>query len=140
MLVLICACFGMACWGLAPIFGKLGLQGVNPVTAISLRTLLAAIMVLGWVTCTRGYNDFTNVPATFWVYIIIEALLATLVGDLAYFAALKYGNVNQVSLIMSCAPVVTMLASFFFLGEFASYRQILGALLISVGLALVCSE
>ncbi|MEG6586634.1 EamA family transporter [Dendrosporobacter sp. 1207_IL3150] len=134
------AVFGMLCWGVAPIFGKFGLQGVHPITALSLRTLLAATMVLGWVVCSRGYTDFLNVPFSFWIYIIIEAILATLVGDLAYFYALKYGNVNQVSLVMACAPIVTMLASFFILGENVSYKQILGASLITAGLALVCSE
>lgn len=139
-MVILFAVFGMLCWGLAPIFGTFSLRGVNPATALSLRTFLAATMVLGWVTFSRGYIDFVNVPRIFWIYIFIEAMLATLVGDLAYFVALKYGNVNQVSLIMACAPVVTMLASYIFLGEGASYRQILGAILISIGLAFVCSE
>lgn len=139
-MVILFAFFGVLCWGIAPIFGKLGLQGVNPVTALSLRTLMAAIMVLVWVVFTRGFSDIANVSPSLWVYIMIEAILATLIGDLAYFIALKYGNVNQVSIIMSCAPVITMLASFFFLGELASYRQISGAILISLGLALVCSE
>jgi len=139
-MVILFAFFGVLCWGLAPIFGKLGLQGVNPVTALSLRTFMAAIMVFSWVSVTRGFSDIINVSPSLWIYIMIEAILATLLGDLAYFIALKYGNVNQVSIIMSCAPVITMLASFFFLEEYASNRQIFGGLLITLGLALVCSE
>lgn len=139
-MVILFAFFGVLCWGLAPIFGKLGLQGVNPVTALSLRTFMAALMVFGWVSVTRGFSDIVHVSPSLWIYIMVEAILATLIGDLAYFFALKYGNINQVSIIMSCAPVITMLASFFFLEECASYRQIFGALLITIGLALVCSE
>lgn len=135
-----CAVFGMLCWGLAPIFGKLGLAGVSPVTALSLRTFIAASMVMGWVVMNKTYYDFGNIPPLFWVFIAIEAILATLVGDLAYFVALKYGNVNQVSLVMACAPVVTLLSSYFLLGEIVSLYQLIGAVLITVGLALVCLE
>lgn len=136
----ICALLGMLCWGLAPIFGKLGLAGVNPVTALSLRTFLAASMVLGWVVLNKNYNDFGNIPPLFWVFIAIEAILATLVGDLAYFVALKHGNVNTVSLIMACAPIITLLASFFLLGEKVTIYQALGAFFITLGLTMVCIE
>ena len=139
-MVIFFALIGMLCWGIAPLFGKLGLLGVHPVTALSLRTLLAAMLVLGWIIGSKSYTDFCNVPPLFWIYIAIEAILATLVGDLAYFVALKYGNVNQVSLVMSCAPVVTLLASYLVLGEHTSIFQIAGALFISIGLALVCLE
>jgi transporter family protein len=132
------AVIGMICWGLAPVFGKLGLNGVNPVTAICLRTLLASSMVMGWVLSTKTYTDFGNIPPLFWLFIAIEAILATLIGDLAYFVALKYGNVNTVSLIMSCAPVVTLAANYFILGEVVTLRLFLGAAFITVGLALVC--
>jgi transporter family protein len=138
VVVVFFAVIGMICWGLAPVFGKLGLNGVNPVTALSLRTLMASGLVLGWVLSTKTYTDFTNVPPLFWLFIAIEAILATLVGDLAYFVALKYGNVNTVSLIMSCAPIVTLAANYVILGEIITFRLFLGALFITIGLALVC--
>jgi bacterial/archaeal transporter family protein len=137
-MVILFAVIGMICWGIAPVFGKLGLNGVSPITAISLRTLMASFMVVGWVVAAKTYTDFMNVPPLFWLFIAIEAILATLVGDLAYFVALKYGNVNTVSLIMSCAPVVTLLANFLILGEIITLRLLLGALFICIGLGLVC--
>lgn len=134
------ALLGMICWGLAPLFGKLGLNGVSVSTALTLRTLIAAMVVTTWAISSRSYVEFTSVPNLFWLFIALEALLATLVGDLAYFAALKYGNVNIVSLIMSCAPIVTILFNYLFLGEIVTARQLVGAALISIGLVFVCSE
>lgn len=136
-MVILYALFGMLCWGLAPLFGKLGLSGVNPVTALSLRTMIAATLVLGWLIGTRGYSEFSRIPALFWVFIAIEAILATLVGDLAYFVALKNGNINSVTLIMACSPVVTVLLSYLFMGEVVSLRQLAGAAFITLGLALI---
>ncbi|MBF7081780.1 EamA family transporter [Desulfallas sp. Bu1-1] len=134
------AFLGMLCWGLAPLFGKLGLYNVNPVTALSLRTLIAASLVMGWLIASRGFSQIIQIPPLLWLFISIEAILATLLGDLAYFAALKGGNINEVTLILSCSPLVTMLLSYFFLGEMATGCQIIGAALITIGLFFVCLD
>jgi len=131
------ALLGMLCWGLAPLFGKLGLYSVNPVTALSLRTIIAGTLVMGWLIISRGMHQFFQVPPVFWVLIGIEAVLATLLGDLAYFAALKKGNINDVTLILSCSPLVTMLLSYLFLNEMITNYQIIGAGFITIGLVFI---
>ncbi len=137
-MVVFYALLGMLCWGLAPLFGKMGLSSVSPVAALCLRTLIAGTLVVGWTFGTRGFCDIAQIPFGLWVFIAIEAVLATLLGDLAYFVALKHGNVNVVSLIMSCAPVVTIIFSYLFMDEAVTAKQLLGGLLISSGLVLVC--
>ena len=127
----------MFCWGLAPLFGKLGMYNVHPLTALSLRTMIAATLVLGWLVGSRGFSQIFQIPPLLWVFIGIEAILATLVGDLAYFFALKKGNINEVTLIMACSPLVTMLFSFFFLSEIVTGYQLLGALFITIGLVFI---
>lgn len=136
-MVFLYAFLGMLCWGVAPLFGKLGLYKVNPVTALSLRTIMACTLVMGWLIGTRGFTQFLKVPPQFWVFIGIEAILATILGDLAYFAALKKGNINDVTLIMSCSPLVTMLFSYLFLGEMMTNIQLIGAFFICVGLVFI---
>lgn len=139
-MVFLYAFFGMLCWGLAPLFGKLGLFRMDPVTALSFRTLIAATLVMGWLVGFWKYshiNQIFTVPPLFWAFIAIEAVLATLVGDLAYFAALKWGNINYVTLIMSCSPLVTMFFSYFFLNEPVTSAQLIGAFFIITGLVFI---
>ncbi|HBV99384.1 MAG: transporter [Peptococcaceae bacterium BICA1-7] len=139
-MVFLYAVLGMLCWGLAPLFGKLGLYKVNPATALSVRTLMAATLVMFWLIGSRGFGQVFQIPPLFWVLIGIEAILATLLGDLAYFAALKRGNINDVTLIMACSPLVTMLLSYFFLGEMIKNFQLLGAFFITLGLVIISME
>lgn len=136
-MALLYAFLGMLCWGLAPLFGKLGLYSVNPVTALSLRTIIAGTLVMGWLIASRGIYQFFQIPPIFWALIGIEAVLATLLGDLAYFAALKKGNINDVTLILSCAPLITMLLSYLFLNEMITNYQLIGAAFITVGLVFI---
>lgn len=134
------ALLGMLCWGIAPIFGKIGLKSVDSMTAMILRTLFAGTLVAGWVFIAPSTNTFQHVSIKTWIFIAAEAILATLIGDLAYFIALRRGNINDVTLIMSCSPLVTMLLSYFFLAEKISLYHYLGGFLIICGLMLIGLE
>lgn len=137
MWALLVALFGTICWGIAPVFGKMGLAQVDPATGLAARTLFAGTLVLSWLLATGRVQDLQQVPAGAWVLIGAEALLATLVGDLAYYAALKWGNASQVTLVMSAAPLVTLWVALLFLGEELTWHRLVGALLIMTGVVLV---
>lgn len=134
---LLYALAGVFCLGLAPLFEKAILNSVNPVTAFVLRTTIAAILIAAWFLSARSYNELLTVPPSLWLIITIEAVLAALIGDLAYFYALKDGNINEVSLIMSCAPLITVILSYFIFHEIVTSNQIVGAFFITLGLVLI---
>lgn len=134
------AFLGMLCWGLAPLFGKLGLRGTNPVTALSIRTLIAASLVAAWTLSFGDPDRLRQVPPRNLLFIGIEALLATLLGDLAYFIALKHGNINQVNLVLAASPLVTVLAAYLLLDEKLTPPQLLGAFLVIAGLFLIGTQ
>ncbi len=131
------ALFGALCWGLAPIFGKLGLGAVDPAAGLYLRTLTASSLVLIWLAVSDGWSHLDGIPPAAWLFVALEAILATLVGDLAYYAALKGGSASQVTLIMASAPVFTLWAGYAFLGERLTWQQALGAALMIGGLLLI---
>jgi len=140
MFAFVAAIFGAVCWGIAPIFGKLGLGKVDPLLGLCARTLIATCFVLGWLTATRGFHRLQGIPLRSLVLIGIEAILATLVGDLAYFAALKWGGAATTSLVMATSPLITVICSALTLGERLNLVQFCGALLIAGGLVLVGSQ
>lgn len=134
------ALIGMIFWGVAPIFGKLGLGSVNPATGLYLRTLVAASLVLGWMLASGGFTVLQSVPVGSWFWLSLEAICATLLGDLAYLAALKCGNAGAVSVILAAAPMVTLVLALIFLRERINLPQLLGALLVLAGLWLISSS
>jgi len=136
-MVLILAIFGMICWGIAPIFAKIGLKDINPVAGLTIRTLFAASVVTGWNILSGNIAQVKNVPMDSWILIAIEAILATLVGDLAYFAAIKKGDVSLVTIIMSSSPLVTIICAVIFLGEQITLVKFVGAVLVILGIILI---
>lgn len=133
----ILAILGAICWGLAPAFGKEGLKGVHPMDGLVARTIITALLVGLWVVFNDNLERLTSIPLRNWYLIALEAFLATFAGDLAYYAAIKYGSIGHTALVLSAAPIVTIWAGWYFLGESLSLVTLLGAGLIITGVILV---
>jgi len=136
-MVIFLALFGMICWGIAPVFAKVALKNIDPVAGLVLRTIFAASVVSGWVIVSGSFSKVSSIPASAWWLIGVEALLATLVGDLAYYAALKKGDVSLVTIIMSSSPLITILCAMLFLGEQITITRLFGAALVIIGIILI---
>lgn len=136
-MVVFLALFGMICWGIAPVFAKAALKEINPAAGLVLRTIFAANVVSCWVILSGSFSNVSKIPVGTWWLIGTEALLATLVGDLAYYAALKKGDVSLVTIIMSSSPLITILCSVLFLGEQMTLIRVIGAGLVIVGIILI---
>ncbi len=138
MLSFIYALFGAICWGIAPAFGKLGLKDVHPLDGLAVRTLLTVILVgifIGiWFISSGGIGRITAVPGKTWCFIGIEAFFATFAGDLAYYAAIKRGDIGQTSLVLAASPLLTFWVGWYFMGETVSALKLTGAMLIVIGL------
>jgi transporter family protein len=131
------AIVGMICWGISPIFAKLGLKDLDPLTGLAVRTFFTAAVILLWMLLSGSLAVLKNITSRTLVLLIVEALLATMIGDLAYFAALKHGSASIVMVIMACSPVVTVLCSVFFMHEHLTFRNLLGACLTIIGLIIL---
>lgn len=140
MVSVLLALLGAVLWGLAPIAGKVGLASVDALAALALRTLMASALILGFVLGAGGWHYLERVPARAWLPIGVEAVLAALVGDLAYYLALKYGQASTVALVMAISPLVTLVSAHLLLEEPITRLQLAGAILIVVGVFLVGAQ
>lgn len=131
------ALYGAVCWGLAPLFGKAGMRGVNPTEALAARTLLTVCFVWGWLFARGQVGQIMAIPPRRWLFLGIEAFLATFAGDLAYYAAIKFGDIGQAALVLAAAPLVTIWMGKWFLGEQLTTFKLVGAILIIGGIIFV---
>lgn len=137
MTALLVALFGALCWGLAPVFGKIGLQQIDPVTGLAGRTLIAGGVVLIWLLTAGRVPALESIPAKAWLLLAAEGLLATLIGDLAYYAALKHGQAGEVTVVFAASPLVTLWVSHRWLAEALTWQKAIGALFVAVGVVLI---
>ncbi len=135
-MVILFSLIGMLCWGIAPLFLKLGLKDINPLIGLAIRTTFTLVIISGWMVINGGFFKLRTISSASFLLIVAEAIFATLIGDLAYFIAIKSGEVSLVTIIMCSSPLVTILCSIFFLGEQVTLARIIGLILIIVGVVI----
>lgn len=124
-------------WGIAPVFGKLGLKATDPATALFVRTLGVAVIMVVWALATGA---FARVGAMGWrpvVFLLSEGVLASLVGHFAYLYALKLAEAGRVVPIGATYPLFTLAIAALFLGETITWQKGVGAALIVAGVWLL---
>ena len=139
-MILFYALLAVLCLGLAPLFGKSALHNINPVTTLVIRTFIATGLVSLWLIVTKTHIGFTALSLSSWFMIGMEAILAAVLGELAYFYALQKGDVYEIAVLMSCAPLVTIILGNLFLSQPLSLRQFIGALVVTAGLIILCGD
>ena len=127
----------MVFWGIAPILGKLGLGGTQPLAALTIRSLIISALLVITVTASGQWGNVTGVTAKDATFIALEGICAALIGQLAYYYALKFGEVGRVSPMVAAFPLVALVVSMIILGEQITLTKIAAAFLIVAGIFLL---
>ena len=127
----------MVFWGIAPIFGKLGLGATQPLAALTVRSVIISLLLLITVTIKGQWGFVAEMTAKSAVFIAMEGICAALLGQLAYYYALKLGEVGLVSPIVAAFPLVAVFLGIVFLGETVTPYKVIAALLIVTGIVLL---
>ena len=117
---------------LTAIFAKVGVKDINSNLATAIRTTVVLLITWGIVAFSHHAGEMRSIPRQSWLFLLLSGA-ATGLSWLFYFKALQNGDVSRVAPIDKLSVVFTICLAFLFLGEPASPRVILGALLITGG-------
>lgn len=123
---------------LVAIFGKLGLERIDPTLAATVRALImAGFMIVAALVIKGGeLGSITTFTSREWLYIIFAGLAGAL-SWLFYFIALSQGDANNVAALDRLSIVFIVILAAFFLGESLTIPAIIGALLVAIGAGLI---
>lgn len=119
---------------LVAIFGKIGLQGIDPTQATIVRgVIMALVLVLGGLAFGKfaGFS-LAMLGGRAWLFIVLSAL-AGAASWLLYFIALQSGPASAVAVIDKMSVVLVILFAAFFLSETLTVRSVLGILFTVIG-------
>jgi len=121
---------------LVAIFGKIGLEGVDSITASGVRAgiMFAAIIVL--MMLTGRTQQITALDRKSLLYISAGGL-AGAASWVFYFLALQYGKASQVAPIDRLSVVFIIVLAALILGEKISVQVAAGTALITIGAILI---
>ena len=104
--------------------------------------LAATIGVLGHYFLRQSFAGSPLLPTgpgsgTLWVYGFLLALVATVIPSFLLSAGMKRIGANNAAIVTSVGPVSTIVQAHFFLGERIFAEQVVGTVLVIVGVLLV---
>jgi transporter family protein len=121
---------------LVAIFGKIGLEGVDSITATGIRAgiMFAAILLLMGFTGRIQQIASVNQHALFYIFL---GGLAGAASWIFYFLALKYGQATQVASIDRLSVVFVLVFAALFLAEKITLPKMAGVALITAGAIII---
>lgn len=117
---------------LTAILAKIGIKGVDSNLATAIRTAVIIFLSWGIVFSTGAQHGLKDLTRHNWTFLILSGL-ATGFSWLFYYKAISLGDVSKVAPIDKSSIVLTLVLSFFILGEEFTPKTILAGALISAG-------
>ena len=117
---------------LTSILAKIGIENVDSNLATAIRTVVVVAMSWLMVFITNAQSGLTNISKKSWIFLILSGL-ATGASWLCYYKAIQMGEVSKVVPIDKMSVVITLILAVVFLHEDFNAKNIIGAVLITVG-------
>ena len=121
---------------LTSILAKIGIQNVDSNVATFVRTVVIIIFSWGIVFFQGTYKDLKKITRKSFSFLIMSGI-ATGLSWLCFYGALALGKVSVVTPIDKSSIVLTIVLSFLLLKEKPTRYKIAGAILITIGTALL---
>ncbi|GBF03860.1 hypothetical protein DAERI_010032 [Deinococcus aerius] len=125
------------------VFGKLGLEGVNPTLATALRAVIMALVMVAVALGTGQLGALmggkTHLSGRAWLFIVLAGMSGA--GSwLAYFAALRVGPTAGVAALDRLSLAFIFLFSALAFREPHGWRGWVGVLVLLAGVYLMASD
>lgn len=117
---------------LVAIFGKIGIKGIDSNLAVAIRTVVIVFFAWAIVLIQGNFKDLTKISNYSYFFIILSAI-ATGLSWIFYYKALQLGEVSRVAPIDKLSVALTIILAFIFLSEKPTFGNVIGGILITVG-------
>ena len=124
-------------WGCVPLLEKWGLAQSSPAIGVFARSVGVAV---GAVLCGLIWKPWQAVLALSvrsFALLAIGGFLASFVGQMMFYQALKAGRISQVTPVAGAYPLVAAILGWWLLREPLSATRLLGVVFVVAGVLLL---
>jgi drug/metabolite transporter (DMT)-like permease len=134
-----------ACWlvlvgaallnALGSLLSKVYVRKINPMALACGNSFFVLLFIFSYSLALGKVN--TTFPSTVLVYAVLGAVTGVVVSFILLYKALALYDVSKVATIMTAQPFMTAVCSFIILALVPSSNQILGGVLIVIGVVVL---
>ena len=126
------------CWaivGLSPIMGKYSVSVISPALLVFLGTILGVFYFAPWITRNGKWRELFS-HDTLGKFLFIGTF-GTALPFTVFLVALHYTTPGNAAILQQSELLYSLLFAIFFLKEFPSKNQLLGSMLILIGVGII---
>jgi transporter family protein len=131
------AAVAAAVWGVAPLVEKVGLSNTPATVGVFARGFGVVVALAVFGLLWSPWRALAAMSPRSFLLLALGGFMASFLGQVAFYQALKQGTVSQVTPISGTYPLVAALLGWLVLREPFSVPRLFGALLIVAGVALL---
>jgi transporter family protein len=125
-------------WGIVPVLEKMGLSKIDPLAGVLIRS---CGVIVGMTTLVLFKTDLLKLALKAELrtifFLLIGGLMASILGQMFFYTALKEGEASKLVPIAGAYPLVSFLLGLVFLGETFTLAKVCGVLFVILGLFLL---
>ncbi|OPX93125.1 MAG: EamA-like transporter family protein [Syntrophorhabdus sp. PtaU1.Bin002] len=127
----------MLFWGTTPLLEKLGLEEVDPLAGIFIRSLAVTAVLFVFYLFTGRLHELAKISGRNVILFTASGILAGFLGMWTYYYLLKMGMTTKIVPIVASYPLITALLGILILGEEVTLQRIVGIVLTIFGIVLI---
>jgi len=124
-------------WGTTPVVEKSALNNTSPFIGLTIRSTVVVVILWIATLLTGKLNILFKSDTKTIILFSLSGILASLLGMLTYYSALKLDLSSRVVPLAATYPLISALWAYIFLGEQLTLPRIIGTILIITGILLV---
>lgn len=126
-----------AIWGVVPLLEKMGLGQASPTAGVIVRSCGVMLGAVIFSLLTQPWQALRGLEPKSWLLLMGSGFLASFVGQMAFYRALRTGALSQVTPLAGAYPFITALLGWVLLREPLTFARGAGVLLIVAGIFLL---
>lgn len=127
-------------WGISPILEKIGLQRVEPIVGLFIRTIFVLIAVTIFLFITSDLEKLRMISLRDLLILGLSGITAGFLGMYTYFSLLKTHQASLIVPLTATYPLVVTILAVSFLREPVTPSKLLGTALIVLGIYFLFRE
>ena len=122
--------------GVTATVSKIGLKNVDSNVGFAIQSVVILLLTWGYIGVSGKSRQLTEIEPKAWGWLLLSGVITTL-AYLAYFAAIKAGDVSRVAPLDRLSLVFAIVFAVLFLGDKINGPTIFGASLMAIGALII---
>lgn len=115
---------------------KVGLKDIDTNVGLFIRTTIVVFFCFIYIVITSKTKEMKSITSKTWLWLLLSSV-ATYLTWFFYFKAVKNGEISNVMALDKVGIIFTILLSFIFLKERITTFDILGAVIVLLGVYMI---